>query len=218
MIKQLAKWRSDIIAQGYIENSMHNRQLIYDGITRGIAATNTHSKPLISIEVTIAHEETGSNYNFEWSDFSEEFTTNSLDPISGKHKKLLLKMKEDYTYATSLIRNFFSGGVVESGFATASSRNVLTPPTNKNKPSSVPSSSKLFSAKPPLEVNFNNKITAHHQPPLFKKRKNLEDSDHQEQNNNNMISALNKNFKFEHRTFNNCVFSITSCKHNKENC
>ena len=32
MVKQLGRWRSDIIAQGYIENYIQNRQLIYDGV------------------------------------------------------------------------------------------------------------------------------------------------------------------------------------------
>lgn len=32
-LKQLGRWRFDAIAQGYIENSLHNRQVIYEGIT-----------------------------------------------------------------------------------------------------------------------------------------------------------------------------------------
>lgn len=32
MIKQAGRWRSDLIAQGYIENSLNNRQMIFDGI------------------------------------------------------------------------------------------------------------------------------------------------------------------------------------------
>lgn len=32
MIRQLGRWRSDIIAQGYIEDSLHNRQAIYQGL------------------------------------------------------------------------------------------------------------------------------------------------------------------------------------------
>ena len=33
MVKQLGRWRSDLLAQGYIEESEYNRQLIFDGIT-----------------------------------------------------------------------------------------------------------------------------------------------------------------------------------------
>ncbi|XP_051153688.1 uncharacterized protein LOC127276972 [Leptopilina boulardi] len=57
MIKQLGRWRSDMIAQGYIENSMHNRQLIYDDIIQ--KDTSALSKPSTSTLVTI-------QYNTKW--------------------------------------------------------------------------------------------------------------------------------------------------------
>lgn len=34
MIKQLGRWRSDAIAEAYIENSLYNRQLIYNKVTQ----------------------------------------------------------------------------------------------------------------------------------------------------------------------------------------
>ena len=34
MLKQLGRWRSDLIAQGYIENSLHNRQMIFNTVTQ----------------------------------------------------------------------------------------------------------------------------------------------------------------------------------------
>lgn len=43
MIKQLGRWRSDIIAQSYIENSMHNRQMIFDGIVHRAPANTSSS-------------------------------------------------------------------------------------------------------------------------------------------------------------------------------
>lgn len=36
MIKQLGQWRSDAIAQGYIKNSLYNRQLIFEGVTQQV--------------------------------------------------------------------------------------------------------------------------------------------------------------------------------------
>lgn len=88
-IKQLGRWRSDIIAQGYIENSMHNRQLIYNGITH--ETSKTESKPSTSAEVTTKPitKEAESDYNLDWSDFSEDFTTSNLNKIPGKPKKYL---------------------------------------------------------------------------------------------------------------------------------
>ena len=46
MVKQLGRWRSDIIAQGYIEDSLHNRQMIFDGITQNMSKT---VRPLQSV-------------------------------------------------------------------------------------------------------------------------------------------------------------------------
>ena len=104
MIKQLGRWRSDMIAQGYIENSLLNKQLIYNGITHEIKTSNSHLKPSTSKEVTTttsnshsepptskvitsAQEEVESNYHLDWSDFFEDFSTNNLDPNPGKHQK-----------------------------------------------------------------------------------------------------------------------------------
>lgn len=40
-IKQLRRWRSDLIAQGYIENSLRNKEMIYN---RLIHETSKHEK------------------------------------------------------------------------------------------------------------------------------------------------------------------------------
>lgn len=34
MIKQLGRWRSDAIAEGYIENSLHNREIIFNKVVQ----------------------------------------------------------------------------------------------------------------------------------------------------------------------------------------
>lgn len=84
-IKQLGRWRSDLIAQGYVENSIHNRQLIYQGIINGGEATNSSiSKLSTSHEVTSELTRNKDNYNVEWSDFSEDISVNDLDKESGK--------------------------------------------------------------------------------------------------------------------------------------
>ena len=82
MIKQLGRWRSDAIAQGYIENSLHNRQMIFNGIIR-TATTNTHSKPSTST----TPNEGDYDYHSNWSHSNQEFTTNQFHPIPCKHKK-----------------------------------------------------------------------------------------------------------------------------------
>lgn len=87
MIKQLGRWRSDIIAQGYIENSMHNRQLIFDGITQAANITlpeSSTSRP--STDINMTHKQADSDYNLDWSDFSEEFPISHPNQIPGKHQ------------------------------------------------------------------------------------------------------------------------------------
>lgn len=92
MVKQLGRWRSDIIAQGYIENSMHNRQMIYDGVIQN--ASNNHSKPSTSAQITNVNK---TNYDLNWSDFSEDISFNNLTPISSKNNKNKIILLQKYT-------------------------------------------------------------------------------------------------------------------------
>ena len=61
MIKLLGRWRSDLIAHGYIEDSVRNPQMIFDGITQHTAKAvypltpNVHpSMPVVHSSVPIA--------------------------------------------------------------------------------------------------------------------------------------------------------------------
>ena len=47
-IKQMGRWRSDAIAQGYIENSVYNRQFIFNGIVQHTDVASNINKPSIS--------------------------------------------------------------------------------------------------------------------------------------------------------------------------
>uniref|UniRef100_A0ABD2WYI8 Tyr recombinase domain-containing protein n=1 Tax=Trichogramma kaykai TaxID=54128 RepID=A0ABD2WYI8_9HYME len=48
MIKQLGRWRSDAIAQGYIETSMKNREMIYEGIIKENQSNDIEPMPSTS--------------------------------------------------------------------------------------------------------------------------------------------------------------------------
>ncbi|XP_046589723.1 uncharacterized protein LOC107216981 [Neodiprion lecontei] len=48
MLKQLGGWKSTNIAQGYVENSMKNREKIYESITYATASTVTDPEPSTS--------------------------------------------------------------------------------------------------------------------------------------------------------------------------
>nr|XP_046479430.1 uncharacterized protein LOC124217610 [Neodiprion pinetum] len=79
MVKQLGRWRSDMAAQGYIENSMHNREMIYNGVIRKTATTDNHSMPSTSAQNTAEPENDDSDLHVNWSDFDEDFTFNDVD-------------------------------------------------------------------------------------------------------------------------------------------
>ncbi|KAH0535220.1 hypothetical protein KQX54_014995 [Cotesia glomerata] len=86
LIKQLGRWRSDIIAQGYVENSMHNRQMIFNGITQS-TATGTQPQSSTSKEVPITPQQITSELEKEsfvlnWSDFEDDLTVDDVELIS----------------------------------------------------------------------------------------------------------------------------------------
>ncbi|KAL7292822.1 hypothetical protein TKK_0013648 [Trichogramma kaykai] len=63
MIKQMGRWRSDLIAQGYIENSLLNKQLIFNGIVQSVRKSpitshfdeSTSSIPCMSMTTSKNH-------------------------------------------------------------------------------------------------------------------------------------------------------------------
>ncbi|CAB0036791.1 unnamed protein product [Trichogramma brassicae] len=95
-IKQCGRWRSDIICQGYIENSEYNKELIFNGIVQNTKKAN-QVNPMMSVSsscnpaVPSTSRDQTSNLNpiddsnanlneidglymdLNWSDFSEEF-------------------------------------------------------------------------------------------------------------------------------------------------
>ena len=52
-LKQLGRWRSDMIAQSYIENSLHNRELIFDGVTH--EAVKNKNLPITSANLNCTY-------------------------------------------------------------------------------------------------------------------------------------------------------------------
>lgn len=83
MLKQLGRWRSDIIAQGYVENSMNNRQMIYNAVIQN-ATTDPESRPSTSAGVTIEHLDDNLNFNLNYADFDDDFSIDTIDPGSSK--------------------------------------------------------------------------------------------------------------------------------------
>lgn len=91
MIKQLGRWRSDIIAQGYIENSLHNRQMIFDGITHNAGDSNVQKKVSVKRKSPQepAHDLNPNDFNLHDSDFLDDFTISDFVPTTSKKKKII---------------------------------------------------------------------------------------------------------------------------------
>ncbi|XP_043267094.1 uncharacterized protein [Venturia canescens] len=151
MVKQLGRWRSDIIAQGYIENSMRNREMIYNGVIQKTATTDIHSMPSTSTQNTAEPENDDSDLHVNWLDFDEDFTVNDVDPTPST--------------------------VVKNDFTTARNKPILIPIGNRNEPDG--SRKNLFWNKPGIKLTFENQANV--QPPTRGRRKNDEDSDNQNQ-------------------------------------
>ncbi|XP_051165733.1 uncharacterized protein LOC127284374 [Leptopilina boulardi] len=81
MVKQLGRWRSDIKAHGYVEHSMHNRQLIYDGVIQKSSSTKVYTKPSTSVAVPNENQINESNYDISWSDFSKVINPADFHPL-----------------------------------------------------------------------------------------------------------------------------------------
>lgn len=124
--------------------------------------------------------------------------------------------------------------MVKSGFTTARNNPIFIPMSNQNKPDV--GKKNLFWEKPGIKLNFLNEENvqpstsekrknikdsdsenqAAVQPPIFKRKKNNEDSGNKVYND---ISSTLKTdrLEFSNCTFNNCVFNVVSCECNKEN-
>lgn len=109
-IKQLGRWRSDIIAQGYVKHSIHNKQLIYDGITKQMAPTDlnhaatTSKKPMMALTnlnheastskvVTKSKIDESNSFNLDWSDFSDDFNNENFDTSMDAGKKTIFALR-----------------------------------------------------------------------------------------------------------------------------
>lgn len=99
MIQQLGRWRSDIIAQGYVKNSLHNRQLIYEGVVQTTKA-DIHSNSSTSAQVPMECENDTFHHNLNLSDFDEDFS------LPGKQKIILILLLK-YIYVLLFINNKF---------------------------------------------------------------------------------------------------------------
>lgn len=62
MIKQLGRWRSDAIAEGYIENSLYNRELIYNKVIQQNSTSNPNN---IQLQTDHSMQSPSTSYNLQ---------------------------------------------------------------------------------------------------------------------------------------------------------
>lgn len=103
MIKQLGRWRSDIITQDYVENSSNNRHMIFNGLIQNETAIDTQPQVSTSEQATTNPQPVTVNpqpvittfqqeineinteiNDLNWSDFDDDFNVNNIEAISSK--------------------------------------------------------------------------------------------------------------------------------------
>ncbi|XP_011686452.1 PREDICTED: uncharacterized protein LOC105449149 [Wasmannia auropunctata] len=134
-----------MLAQGYVENSMHNRQMIYNGITQKIA-TDIEPKPSTSKETTTVQE--NDDFEINWADYDDDFTGTDISDVND------LASKNDNNNPKKV--NPISTKVVSNGFTTANKIPISVPVGIQSK---LNNNKNLFINKPPIKLTFNNQST-----------------------------------------------------------
>ncbi|XP_043286226.1 uncharacterized protein [Venturia canescens] len=157
MVKQLGRWRPDIIAQGYIETSVPNREMIYNGVIQKNAITDIHSKPSTSTQRKIKPENADSDHHINWSDFDEVFAVNDVDSTPSE--------------------------VVKSSFTAVRKNPIFIPITHRNKPGI--GKKNLFFNKPRIKLPFKN-VTVQ-SPTCKRKKNNEDSDDKNHNHRNSVL-------------------------------
>ena len=159
-VKQLGGWVSDKVCHGYVENSIHNRQTIFDGVTHASTTNSNSTTSNVTPAPTLtAIQENLSDYVLlDWDDFSTDITMDDLDrvPIS--------KLNQSKTDEPKFV----------------SAKNQPINDQQEKSTTGAQSNSTLFSSKPPIKIQFKNSSTP---PP--KKRIKVDSSN----NNNTSLGA-----------------------------
>lgn len=75
-LKQLGGWRSETVALGYVENSMHGKQKLFNGIIHASTSKQLSPPPSIECNSTATHSNViqENSMVLDWDDFSDDFT------------------------------------------------------------------------------------------------------------------------------------------------
>ncbi|XP_071629088.1 uncharacterized protein [Temnothorax longispinosus] len=189
MLKQLGGWKSITIAQGYVENSLKNREKIYECITNA-TVSNDHLNPQPSTSKNYSSGTVTANKNLKTTgqdvnsdDFSDDFIISEDDLVTIDKLNQLTTPEPPITSIT-----------------TRTKRKVLTEYINQLPPTH-------FMRKPPISV-FAKK--QENEPPL-KMRKSDETNTHTSKLSSECLSK-NLNLNNQIMNYQNCIFTgdITS--------
>lgn len=220
-LKQLGGWRSEAVALGYVEKSMHAKQNIFNGITHASTSNQqTNTPPPSSAPIPATKNSTATENNsfvLDWDDFSEEFVidnTGSEPPSTAfvTAAGAVIEIPEEKNSTALLLPIIQESEHSEAGTSSAVGKvNQQTKPKSILKSGldlsgtpelSLPPNKQPFFEKKPIKLNFHSSASS--QPPL-KKRLLVHPT-------TSMINedALNNNSpaKYENCTFNNCTFNF----------
>lgn len=96
-IKQLGRWRSDLIAAGYIENSINNREVIYNGIINESKKNKNSSLEIKSCSATNYNNQQSFNQNANNQHISStNITTTSSGIVNFSKNGNVIEGKDEF--------------------------------------------------------------------------------------------------------------------------
>lgn len=226
-LKQLGGWRSDKVALGYVENSMHARQNIYNGIVQASTSapprnpqpsTSTANITLPPVEQTseptdvisaaastsgvIAEEISIKDLVIDWGDFSEDFS------ITPEHRATTSE------FATAAGKSVVISDAkllevkdleLDTASMISGSKGHCDVPLGSNIRPAASVASKHFTVKEAVKLNFNEL------EPAEKKRK-IDCGKEKPKAEPLVFNKKNVDVpygaKFEHCVFNNCTINF----------
>ncbi|XP_063986126.1 uncharacterized protein LOC135167164 [Diachasmimorpha longicaudata] len=216
MIKQLGRWRSNIIAQGYVENSMYNRQLIFDGVVQNVRA-DLQPKLLTKGQVSVERERETLDDDFNWSDFDEDFPVPCGTVSSGfrtpNHKPLTVPVFKENRFKSGT--SFLNKPPIKLKFKNQS---IDDPPACKTRKNIEDLDLRSHNERSSPTCLNQNEPGGRELPTILPSTCGKIISNQVYNNHLETSLAVKRHYlRFEDCTFNQCTFNISRCDCDKEN-
>lgn len=214
MLKQLGGWRSDAVAQGYVEHSMHTKNIILDRIVQASESKNPQNLQSGSKKDNSAINNCQSEENdVEVGLYDEDFDDFNLENLhaerlqkSDAKENSLLNVKANQV-PTSTIQEFRNAkSLMDNSAVVCLDKTVTSPVLNTSTGLSCTKyRQRTFFKKKPVKLNFLKPECVESKKKKIDFAENIDSDEavHQED------IFLKKPVKFENCTFHHCTFNLT---------